>query len=285
MSTRELLDSALAGRRIALPESRQLDVLAALFERRQARVRRIPLVSIHDSPDQAAISQWLEEFMAKPPDMQIVLTGEGLRRLQAAASRLGREQDFIRALGQCQCLCRGPKPGRVLKAMGLQADLLAAAPTTDGVIETLGELDLTGKRLAVQLYGQDPNLKLMAFLDQCGLHSYSSVAPYIYADEAETARVEALIRDLAAGQLDMIAFTSQPQWRRLLKVARDAGLEAELMTGLDRVLVAAVGPVVAEQIRDSGCEVAVMPQQSFFMKPLVRAAEQAFADRAGPVEE
>jgi uroporphyrinogen-III synthase len=260
-------------------------VLAALFERRQARVWRIPLVAIHDSPDQAAVCQWLEDFMARPVDVFIVLTGEGLRRLQSAARRLGREQDFIAALARCCCLCRGPKPGRVLKAMGLQTDLLAAAPTTEGVIETLRGLDLAGKRVAVQLYGQDPNLKLMACLDACGLDGYSTVAPYIYADEAETSRVEELIRDLAAGRLDMIAFTSQPQWHRLLKVARGAGLESTLQAGLTKVLVAAVGPVVADEISKSGCQVAVMPEQSFFMKPLVRAAEQAFAARPRPVEE
>ena len=83
MIDKKLLTSPLKGRAIALPESRQLDILATLFERRQARVLRVPLITIHDSPDQASILSWLQRFVSDPPDLLIALTGEGLRRLRA----------------------------------------------------------------------------------------------------------------------------------------------------------------------------------------------------------
>lgn len=285
MTVKGLLDSSLAGRCIALPESRQLDILAALFERRQARVWRIPLVSIHDSPDQAAVHAWLEEFITAPADCFIVLTGEGLRRLRAAARRQGLEQDFIAALARTETLTRGPKPGRVLKEMGLQADLLAAAPTTPGVITSLERKALAGKRLAVQLYGDDPNPRLMDYLARCQLARCSVVAPYVYADEAETGEVVRLIESMAAGEVDMLAFTSKPQWRRLVRVASEMDLQAALAKGMDKTLIAAVGPVMAEAISLAGYRVDVTPATSFFMKPLVKAAEAAFADSPRTVEE
>ena len=84
------LPQVYVGRRIALPETRQLDVLAGLFERRGAEVVRCPLVSIHDAPDQEPIRQWLERFLGEtPPGDLVLLTGEGVKRLHAAAERLG----------------------------------------------------------------------------------------------------------------------------------------------------------------------------------------------------
>lgn len=277
MSHRPSLDSALRGRTVAVPESRQLDILADLFERRRARVLRVPLVAIHDAPDQGPISAWLEAFIARPPDLFIILTGEGLRRLHAAAARQKREVEFGAALGGVATLCRGPKPGRALKEMGLQPQHLAQAPTTAGVIATLDGMDLVGKRVAVQLYGEDPNPALMNYLGGQGLAECLPVAPYVYSDDAETTRVVTLIASLAAAEIDMLAFTSKPQVKRLFAVARQHDLEQALRQGLAVTLIAAVGPVVRDELLRHGCRVAVMPESSYFMKPMVSAAEAAFA--------
>lgn len=276
---KELLNSPLKGHVIALPESRQLDVLATLFERRQASVLRVPLVSILDSPDQQAVVAWIEAFIAAPPDLLIALTGEGLRRLRACAERNGMETQFIAALSNVQVLSRGPKPARALREMALDAPQLALAPTTDGVIESLASMQLTGLRVAVQLYGEDPNLKLMSYLQTRDAASISTVAPYVYADQSDTREVIELIGKMSRAEVEMIAFTSKPQLRRLESVAREHALTAELTTGLEQVLVAAIGPVVGEELRAAGYRVDVMPESSFFMKPLVRAAEEAFAAR------
>lgn len=46
---------ALAGRRIAVPETRELDVFAQMLERHGANVVRCPLVAIRDVPDLAPV--------------------------------------------------------------------------------------------------------------------------------------------------------------------------------------------------------------------------------------
>ncbi len=97
----------------------------------------------------------------------------------------------------------------------------------------------------------------------------STVAPYIYAPDSDESKVVELINSLDAGSVTMMTFTSQPQFVRLLEVARKAGIEARLFSGLARVKIAAVGPVVADQLRGAGVAVAVMPESLFFMKPMV----------------
>lgn len=277
MKERGTISSSLESRVVALPESRQLKVLADLFERRRARVIKVPLVSILDAPDQGPVIAWLEQFIANPPDRLVVLTGEGIRRLASAANRVGSQTEFVNALANVCKICRGPKPGRVLKELGLNTDILAAEPTTVGIIKTLKTLDLAGSKVSVQLYGEDPNLMLMEYLSQCGLESYDTVSPYIYASNCDTEKVHAVIEQMNDGEIDLIVFTSKSQIDRLFSVAKKEGCHFELGQGLRKTKIAAIGPVVRDELLDRGCEVHIMPSKNYFMKPLVRAVEAMYA--------
>lgn len=262
----------LAGRTIALPETRELDVFAAMLERRGAKVIRCPLVAILDAPDPAPVLAWIRQFVAGSCDDLVLLTGEGLRRLLACIERHAPElkEPFVRELSRVRKVTRGPKPARALRELGLKPDLAAAVPTTDGVIATLSMQDLNGHRVGVQLYGTEPNLPLMGFLERAGATALT-VAPYIYADKEADSAVHALIAQMAAGQVDAIAFTSTPQVARLFSIAEPAAVKA----ALGRTLVAAIGPVVADALAEHGVDAPLMPTESFFLKPLTSALEAA----------
>ncbi|WP_018881230.1 uroporphyrinogen-III synthase [Thioalkalivibrio sp. ALE30] len=266
----EAAAGALAGRRVALPESRALEVFAGLLERRGAEVWRCPLIAIHDSPDRTAIEAWLHRAIEAPFDRLIFLTGEGFTRLTGFARRAGREDAWLAAVARTPTLVRGPKPGRAMKPFGVRPDAVAAAPTTEGIIETLSGQDLAGQRIGVQLYGAEPNRRLLEFLEQAGAEVFP-VWPYRYADAAETGCVTGLIEALIAGEVDAIAFTSQAQVRRLLAVARADDRHDALRAALEGTVVAAIGPVVAEELRTHGISPAVVPDGRYFMKPLVSA--------------
>jgi uroporphyrinogen-III synthase len=117
-------DGALAGRRVMVPETRELEVLARMLERHGATALRCPLVAIIDAPDPAPVEAWLRRFIAAPPDDLILLTGEGLSRLHAAAQRAGIEAGFLAALRIPRRVVRGPKPQARLRALGLAARAL-----------------------------------------------------------------------------------------------------------------------------------------------------------------
>jgi len=262
--------AALAGRTIAVPETRQLDVLAGLLERRGANVLRCPLVRIHDAPDQQPIVAWLKRRIAGPTDDLIVFyTGEGIERLVAAARRTGIEADFVAALRKTRKLTRGPKPKRALRKLDLEPELEAAEPTTAGLIDALKKIELPNRRVAVQLYASDQDMQLVDYLR--GRSEPDCVAPYVYASAAEDAQVVDLIGRLARGAVDAIAFTSKAQVQRLEKLARDKGLDAELRRGLATARVAAIGPIVGAELEAAGFRVDALPADSYSMKPLVTA--------------
>ena len=104
----------------------------------------------------------------------------------------------------------------------------------------------------------------------------------MYADEAADEAVRDLLKQMAAGNVDIIAFTSTPQVERLFAV----GPLELVKAALEKTEVAAVGPVVASALARHEVTVRLMPQDSFFMKPLTSAMEQGIgpAPDAGPQE-
>jgi uroporphyrinogen-III synthase len=268
----------LDGRTIALPETRELDRLATMLEEEGARTLRCPLVSILDAPDQQPVQDWLRALVAGSFDDLVFLTGEGLRRLVAAAERAGIRAEVVAALGRARTITRGPKPARALKELGLSPGLPAPVPTSQGVIDALAALDLRGRRVGVQLYGTEPNRPLVEALERAGA-SVRVVAPYVYASASDTGRVVTLIGALADGGVDAIAFTSASQVDRLWEVARENALEQRLAAGLARVRVAAVGPIVVEALGARGVRVDAVPEKSFVMRRLVNVIVEALGPR------
>src|SRR5215469_2572899 len=181
----------LAGRRIAVPESRELDLFARMLEEQGAQTLRCPLVAIRDVDDPAPVEAWLKRLTAGKFDDLILLTGEGLRRLIGLAQRTGIEREVVAALGKVRTITRGPKPVRALREIGLKASLSADEPTTAGIIATLVDENLNGRTVGVQLYPGNPNAPLLGFLDQAGAGA-DPVVPYAYASDAETDQVVAL---------------------------------------------------------------------------------------------
>lgn len=266
--------AAFRGRVVAVPETRQLDVLANLLGRRGALVLRCPLVAIKDSPDADAVTDWLSRAVEQPPDLLVFYTGEGIERLLGFAERAGLRTAFLEVLAGTRKLCRGPKPKRALRRLELEPELEAAAPTTQGIIETLNTLDLRGQRVGVQLYAEAHVPELERTLAALGAEA-DWVTPYIYSTEADDARVVELIEALDAGEVDAIAFTSQSQVARLFKLAERHAMLDRLASGLRQTCIAAVGPVVAKALGDAGVRVDTVPEEQFFMKPLVTALESA----------
>lgn len=255
---------------ILVPESRDLDLFADLLEAEGATVERCPLLRIVDLEDFAEVDAWIDRFVRAPCDDLILMTGEGLRKLLARSEQRNRKDAFIAALTKTRTITRGPKPARVLRDLKLRPGLPAMAPTSRGVIDSLGGQDLRGRRVGVQLYPGNGGLPLIDALRERGAEVLS-VTPYRYAPQTEAARVAAAIQRLADGSISMVAFTSSPQVERLVAVARDFGLEKELAQGLARARIACIGPVVAETLRARGLTDIIQPEANFHLKSLVRA--------------
>ena len=86
----------------------------------------------------------------------------------AGNRRAGLEQAFTAALAKARKITRGPKPVRRLRELGLKPDRAVEPPTTAGIIAALASENLAGRRIAIQLYPDNPNVELFDFLRGAG---------------------------------------------------------------------------------------------------------------------
>lgn len=258
---------SLAGQRILVPESRELKLFASMLEKEGATVLRCPLVTVLDLEDTEPVEAWLKRLVAGAFQDLILYTGEGVVRLMAIAGRIGMEQAVTRRLEQVRTVVRGPKPTRALRQLGLSPFLVAHPATTGGLIDALGPMDLRGRNIAVQGYPDQPP-DLAEFLRSRGAAA-DIIVPYRYAADREDKRVVEAIRAMAEGLVDLVAFTSSPQVRRLDEVAERYALAPALAAARNRTPAAAVGPITAQALVRSGWGQVRSAEDAFHLKPLV----------------
>ena len=239
-------------------------------------MREVPLES---NPEAIAFADALErgEF-----DLVILLTGVGTRALVAVVEGVrGSREAFVQALRQTRVMARGPKPVGVLRE--LEVPVWVTAPEPNTWREVLSALDgraqefpLAGRRIAVQEYGAS-NPDLLASLEARGAR-VTRVPVYQWALPDDLAPLEAGVRAIASGQIDVALFTSATQVVHLLKVADSIGVGDGVRAGLKSCVVASIGPTTSEEMREQGIEPDLEPAHPK-MGFLVREA----AERAGEI--
>jgi uroporphyrinogen-III synthase len=267
----------LNGYRILILETREEAQFSRLLTEQGADVLQCPMFAINDAPDAAPIEAWIGRAIERPLDDLVLTTGEGLRRLMKVARRIDVEQDFIAALGRPRKFARGPKPGRALREIGLEAQQTTEKPTSEGIAEMLSRVELNGHRLGLQLYPDKDHGVLIGAIEAQGAR-VDTVLPYVYDAKAADTNIVTAIEEMASGRIDAIALTSSGQARRLFDVAEAHGCAVRLREGLSKTPIASVGPVVTDELKSHGLEAAISPAEgAYFMKPLISAMAVALA--------
>jgi uroporphyrinogen-III synthase len=271
VSQTDPMPDRLTGYRILILETREEAQFSRLLKEQGADVLQCPMFTINDAPDAAPVEAWIRRFIDTPCDDLVLMTGEGLRRLMNVVRRIDLEQSFVGALAATRKFARGPKPVRALRDLGLEVQVITGKPTSEGIAETLGKLDLKGRRLGLQLYPEKDHSVLIGAITAQGA-SVDPVLPYVYDDRAADANIVAAIEEMAAGRIDAIALTSSGQVRRLVDTAKAKGVEPQLRKALAATPVASVGPVVSDELSAFGYKTDILPENdSFFMRPLISA--------------
>lgn len=274
----------LNGYRILILETREEAQFSRLLTEQGANVLQCPMFTIEDAPDPAPVEAWIGRFIANPFDDLVLMTGEGLRRIMKIVRQRGIDKEFVAAVGKSRKFARGPKPGRALREIGLEADVTTEKPTSEGVAEMLSRLDLKGHRLALQLYPEKDHSVLISAIKACGAE-VDTVLPYVYDSKAAETNILSAIDEMDAGRVDAIALTSSGQVRRLVDAAKAHGRDDQLRSALAKTPIASVGPVVSDELRSYGLEADITPaNDAFFMKPLISAMSVALDKSAARAE-
>ncbi len=270
----------LNGYRILILETREEAQFSKLLAEQGAEVVQCPMFTIQDAPDPTPVEAWIRRAIDKPFDDLVLMTGEGLRRIMKLARAHGTDLALVAALAKSRKFTRGPKPGKALREISLEAQQTTEKPTTEGVIEMLGKLDLRGRRLGLQLYPDKDHSALTGALAAQGA-DVDTVLPYVYDSKAADANIVTAIDDMAEGRIDSIALTNLGQVRRLIEAAKGAwqrGAAARRL-GADADRVGGSGGFRRASPRTGCGRISRRPTRHYFMRPLISAMAAALAER------
>ena len=273
----------LRGARIALLEGRMSGELADLVRRHGGDPVSAPALREDPIPSGDAVSHFIDELNGGRLQFVILLTGAGVSALVREADALGRLPELIAGLERATTICRGPKPAGALAKLPVTVDVRVPSPhTTADVIATLSTLPIDGRGVALVHYGER-SAPLTTALQARASH-IEELCLYEWHLPQDIEPLRSLIRELIAGRIDAVAFTSQIQVRHLLQVADDMGRRDMLLHALERgPLIAAIGPTCAEALEAAGITPHVVPDPPK-MGPLLSALSAQLATRQRPSE-
>jgi uroporphyrinogen-III synthase len=101
------------------------------------------------------------------------------------------------------------------------------------------------------------------------------VPVYRWALPDDLEPLQAAVRAVAAGELDVALFTTATQAVHLMQVATTMGLEAELRAALPRMVIASIGPTTSEELRQQGIPIDLEPSHPKMGFLVREAAEQS----------
>ncbi|HYN94462.1 MAG TPA: uroporphyrinogen-III synthase [Pilimelia sp.] len=244
--------ASLAGFTIGVTADRRRDELAALLERRGARVVLAPALRIVPLADDTELRAATRACLDSPPDVVMANTGIGMRGWLEAAEGWGLGEPLRSVLASSYLVARGPKARGAIRAAGLHDQWSPASESCEEVVDHLCARGVEGQVVAMQLHG-DRQPECTAALEACGA-TVIEVPVYRWAAPTDPAPLHRLV-DLVTGRLvDAVTFTSAPAVGALLRAAGPGG-DAVLEALRSDVLAACVGPVTAAPLRRHGVPV------------------------------
>jgi uroporphyrinogen-III synthase len=104
------------------------------------------------------------------------------------------------------------------------------------------------RRIAVQEYGRS-SPELLEGLRARGAQ-VTTVPVYQWDLPHDAGPLREAVRRLAAGQFDVVLFTTSIQVVHLLRIAAEQGIEERVRGALQRMVIASVGPSTSETLRE-----------------------------------
>lgn len=199
------------------------------------------------------------ELLWRPVDWLVLTTGIGTEALLSMAEKLGMRNELLSVMKKSRIAARGYKTVNALRKLGIEPIVKADDGTTDGLYRALAEFGLSGKRIALQLYG-DPSPKIASRLRKAGAECIE-LLPYVHV-MPDVGPIDELIDRCIDGKMDAVVFTSTVQARSVFQRARETSKEQRLLLAFEsNVLGIAVGKVTAEAMNDEGIARVVYPEE------------------------
>jgi len=264
--------SALKGKTIAITRPcGQAEEVAKMIEKRGGKPYFIPAIEIKVPSDLSPVKKFIDELEKGEVDYVIFMSVNGVRYLFSASESLRRLDETLEGLKKTITVAVGPRTAQELKAHAIHVNLVPSKYTSEGLLQSLRQLDISGKTIRIpRTSGATPTLKeklkeMDAIVQE--VYVYDSVVP---ADQNLKGKFS---QDLIAEKIDVIIFGSAACVKNLFQMLSDQISPEKLRDLMNRKLtVVAIGPVTADALAEMGVKVDVMPDRHLFEEALTALA-------------
>ncbi len=248
------------GRTVLALESRRAAEIATLIENLGGRAVVAPATREVPSTKSDDVRRFVTSLLANQVDIVIFLTGVGTRALVRAAEPFCPREQLIAELSKVKVLARGPKPVGALRELGIPIEWTVPEPNTwREILQLLDRngVPLQGRRVAVQEYGI-PSKELVDGLRQrdCDV---MTIHVYDWALPEDVVPLKNAIQSIISGSVDLVLFTAGVQVHHLVQVADELGSRETLISALQKIKIASIGPVTSEALAEYELKASMEP--------------------------
>ncbi|WP_280771217.1 uroporphyrinogen-III synthase [Salipaludibacillus daqingensis] len=248
---------SLHNKRVVLAASRKTDEMSTLIEKQNGTpiVRSLQgTVFLNDHQVKDDIDRILQEKC----DWLIFTTGIGANALIDVAEEINKKELFLQMIHRTKVATRGYKTFAALKKIGVTPQVKDDDGTIKGLIASLKPIDFNGKRVMIQLHGENAPT-LITYLEEEGA-TVIPVLPYKHV-EPNLETLELFCQELIRNEMDAVCFTAAVQVRSLFKYVQQKGYLREVMDAFHHhTLAVAVGKVTSEALYEAGIERVIQPE-------------------------
>lgn len=252
----------LEGIRVVGFESRRAQEIQALIEKHHGTYFSAPSMVEIPLEKNTAVFQFAEKLFHGAIDILILTTGVGTDLLLRVLQTKYTLDDIRQVFQKITLVARGPKPLAALGKIGIKPHVTVPEPNTwQEIVAALDNPKLIrNHRIAIQEYGI-PNHELTHSLEKKGAE-LTLIPVYRWALPRDLRPLQTAIEEIVKGSVDVVMFLSAQQIQHVFQVACEMKKEWELRDAMQRCVIASIGPLTSEAVRQKGMHVDFEPSKS-----------------------
>ncbi|MEM3708074.1 MAG: uroporphyrinogen-III synthase [Nitrososphaerales archaeon] len=262
----------LKGRTIAITRSyNQAEEICKMIKDRGGKPYLIPTIEIKMPTDLSPIKNFIYDLKGGKIDYIIFMSVNGIKHLIKIAEMLGLKDELINYSEKTVIMAVGPKTAKELKNYQIHVDLIPEKYSSEGIIESLRQLDINGKSIFIpRTKGATPTLKK-------GLKEMGAKVHEIYVYETilpkDSNIKDRFLQDLICDNIHAIIFGSSLCVKNLFLMLMEK-ISMEKLRDLfnSKLTIVAIGPTTAETLKEMGLKVDIIPDKHLFEEAIIALA-------------
>ena len=272
-------EAPLKGKKIVVTRPRaQTKEIVQSIRALGGNVILLPMVEVKTIYDRRKFNNFLKKLAGGQIDYVVFMSTNGVKSLVDISKKFQKKQLLLDAIRNTVVVAVGDNTAARLRFEGIDVKIIPKEFSSRGIVEELSNVSLANKKIylvrtsAASDYLGDQLSKCGAVVG--GYCVYESRRPRVSKD------LKIVTNELMDGDIWGMVFTSPSTVENFLVLSSQFINRKGLIERLNRVVVAAIGPVTGSVLAKEGIQVDVMPKiflASDLVQELERYAKQVYS--------